>query len=395
MRRSSITATRSSLFAMLALVAFMLASATGARQAWAYPQWQFSSGVARCNVCHFSPGGGGLPTVYGRDANGEELSTWEGEGTFLNGAVALPSWLAVGADLRGAFAAQDVDDPNGSSQAFFPMQADLEVRFALPWGFSAYGTGGLRGQSRDNEDLVPTQNYQPISTSRLISREHWLMWQQSAQGWYVRAGRFFAPFGLRLAEHLTYIRRDLGFNQLEESYNVSGGYVGNDWELHLTAFAPDFLRHIGSEEKGASAYYERRLWNAKGSLAVQARFADRTGISRLMGGVVGKYYIDPIKTLLFSEADLVHLMPDNVEGGQQLVALAGASVLPGRGWLLTVLGERNQEDLRVRKAAWDGLTGLVGWFPVPHSELQLMGRLQWPEGGSVAKTLFLQLHYFL
>jgi hypothetical protein len=377
-----------SVFALLVIL-------TSARTAHAYPQWQFSSGVARCNVCHFAPGGGGLPTVYGRDADGEELSTFAGEGTFLNGAVTLPSWLAVGADLRGAFAAQDVADPNGSSQAFFPMQADLELRVALPWRFSAYGTGGLRAQSRDNEDLVPTQNYQPISTSRLISREHWLMWQQAAQGWYVRAGRFFAPFGLRLGEHLTYVRRDLGFNQLEESYNLSGGFVGNDWELHLTAFAPDFLRHIGSEETGAAAYYERRLWDAHGSLAVQARLADRTGITRLMGGLVGKGYVDPIKTLFFAEADLVHLMPDGVPGSDQLVALLGASVLPARGWLLTLLGERNQQDLRVSKAAWDGLAGIVGWFPVPHAELQLMGRLQWPEGGTVAKTLFLQVHYFL
>jgi hypothetical protein len=387
---------RTMLFRALLLVGgFIVATWAAARPAAAYPQWQFTSGVSRCNVCHFSPGGGGLPTVYGRDANGEELSTWEGEGTFLNGAVQLPSWLAVGADLRGAFAAHDVDDPNGSSQAFFPMQADLEVRVALPWRFSAYGTGGLRGQSRDNEDLVPMQNYQPISTSRLISREHWLMWQQAAQGWYVRAGRFFAPFGLRLAEHLTYVRRDLGFNQLEESYNLSGGFVGNDWELHMTAFAPDFVRHIGSEEKGATVYYEHRIADAKGSLAIQARFADRTGISRLIGGAVAKYYFERVRTLVFGEADLVHLMPDGVPGGQQLVALAGASVLPARGWLFTALTERNQEDLRVRKSAWDALTGMIGWFPVPHAELQLMGRLQLPEGGSLAKTLFLQVHYFL
>jgi hypothetical protein len=367
----------------------------GARRASAYPQWQFSSGVARCNVCHFSPGGGGLPTVYGRDADGEELSTWEGEGTFLNGAVKMPSWLAIGADLRGAFAAQDVADPSGSNQAFFPMQADAELRVALPWGFSAYGTGGLRAQSRDNEDVVPLQNYQPISTSRLISREHWLMWQQSAQGWYVRAGRFFAPFGLRLAEHLTYVRRDLGFNQLEESYNVSGGYVGNDWELHLTGFAPDFVRHIGSEESGVAVYYEHRIADAKGALAVQARFADRDGITRFIYGGLAKYYAERVRTLFFGEADLVHLVPDNVPGGVQLVALAGASVLPGRGWLLTLLGERNQQDLRVGKSAWDACSGMVGWFPVPHAELQLMGRLQWPEGSAVAKTLFLQVHYFL
>jgi hypothetical protein len=367
----------------------------GEGNAFAYPQWQFSAEVSRCNTCHYAPGGGGLPTTYGRDSNGEDLSTWEGEGAFLRGAVKPPTWLAIGGDLRGAFAAQDVGDPNGSRQAFFPMQADLTLRTALPWWFSAYATGGLRGQSRDAGTLVPSQNYQPISTSRLISREHWLMWQRSTQGWYVRAGRFFAPFGLRLAEHVTYIRRDLGFNQLEESYNLSGGYVSNAWELHLTAFAPDFVRHIGSEEAGAAAYFEKRLWNERGSWGLQARLADRSGITRMMEGGVAKYYFQSIKTLLLAEANIVHLMPDRVVGSTQLVALAGGSFLPHRGVMLTVLGERNQEDLNVRRAAWDALTGLVGWFPVPHAELQLMGRLQWPEGGSAAKTLFLQVHYFL
>ena len=63
--------------------------------------------------------------------------------------------------------------------------------------------------------------------------------------------------------------------------------------------------------------------------------------------------------------------------------------------MLTVLGERKQQDLTVRDSSWDAITGLLGWFPVPHAELQLMGRLQYAEGEGTAKTLFLQVHYFL
>jgi hypothetical protein len=373
----------------------LLAVCLAAGAAQAYPQWQFSSGVARCNVCHFSPGGGGLITGYGRDASGDELSTFDGEGAFLYGTVSLPSWLSLGGDFRGAYASQEVQDPDGPARAVFPMQADLEARASLPWGFSAYATGGLRGQVRPDEDLVPLQNYQPISTSRLISREHWLLWQQQGHGWYVRGGRFYAPYGLRLAEHLTYVRRDLGFDLLQETYNLSGGYVSDEWELHLTAFAPDFVRHLGSEEAGAAAYYERRTANQKGSFAVQARFADRPGISRLMGGVLGKYYLERARTLFLAEANLVDLIPDHAAAGAQLVGAAGASLLPVKGFLVTLLYERNQEDLRVRNAAWDAVTGLLGWFPAPHSEIQLMGRLQFPEGGAVAKTVLLQVHYFL
>jgi hypothetical protein len=367
----------------------------GAARAQAYPQWQFSTGVSRCNVCHFAPAGGGLITGYGRDASADDLSTFTGEGAFLYGTVSVPSWLSLGGDFRGAFASEEVGDIDGGKRAVFPMQADLQARAALPFGFSVYASGGMRGQVRPNEDLVPQQNYQPISTSQLISREHWLMWQAPGRGWYVRAGRFYAPYGLRLAEHVTYIRRDLGFDLLRETYNVSGGLVVDDWEMHLTAFAPDFVRHIGSEESGGSAYFERRVGNGKGSIGAQSRFARGRSISRLMSGLVGKYYLEGVRTLLLAEADLVTLLPDRADGSEQLIGAAGASLLPIKGLIATVLVERNQEDLRVRNLAWDALTASIGWFPAPHSEIQLVGRLQLPEGGAVAKTLLLQVHYFL
>ena len=48
--------------------------------AHAYPQWQLSTGAARCTECHYAAGGGGLMTSSGRDAIGSELSTCPGDG---------------------------------------------------------------------------------------------------------------------------------------------------------------------------------------------------------------------------------------------------------------------------------------------------------------------------
>lgn len=121
--------------------------------ALAYPQWQLTAGAVRCNQCHFAPAGGGLLTSYGRDANSDDLSTFPGEGAFLNGKVRLPTWPALGGDLRGAYAAQDAQDPDGAHQAVFPMQADAYGRAGFG-SFSAYVSAGLRGQSRANKDLA-------------------------------------------------------------------------------------------------------------------------------------------------------------------------------------------------------------------------------------------------
>ena len=174
----------------------------------AYPQWQLTSGSVRCNECHYNPGGGGLINSYGRDAVGDQLSTFDGDGNLLHGSVTPPRWLALGADLRGAFVANGVQDPTGRPSPRFPCRRMWGARVAIPQGISVMATLGVRGITRDPNVDVTGQAFQPVSASRLISREHYVMWQPEVQGKYVRMGRFFAPYGLRFAEHVLYIRRD-------------------------------------------------------------------------------------------------------------------------------------------------------------------------------------------
>jgi hypothetical protein len=372
---------------------FIAVTCAGARRAAAYPQWQFSSGATRCDQCHFDPAGSGLINTFGRDAVGEDLSTFGGNGALLHGAVRLPGWLSLGADLRGAFVANDVQDVNGTDVAVFPMQADAEGRYVYGL-FSFYGVLGLRGQVRSSSDIVPDQNYQPVDQSQLISREHYIMLRASALGAYLRVGRFFAPFGLRMAEHILYVRRDLGFDTLQESYNISTGYVAEKWELHATAFAPDFLRHMGSRESGAVAYFERRFADIAAAGA-QARVGVGDGMTRTTVGAIGKYWLEPLRTLFLAEADFVRRDIDGVAPSYQFVGVGGLSVLPVKGVMVTLLQEREQVDLAVRGTTYDATTGLVSWFPYAHFELQAMERVQFPAGEPAAKTFFIQLHYFL
>ena len=365
-----------------------------ARPAAAFPQWQFSSGAARCDQCHFAPAGSGLLTGYGQDAAGEELATFGGNGAFLHGALTLPSAVALGGDLRGAFVAEDVQGPSGPKVAVFPMQAQLNARVSLG-DFSAYGSIADRGQIRSNADVVPSQNYQPITTSWLISPEHWVMWRPSAVGPYVRAGRFFAPFGMRFAEHTLYIRRDTGFNLMQETYNVSGGYVSDDLELHVTAFAPDFVRHMGSNESGVSAYFERRILDGTGSIAVQARYASMPGAQRTIVGAIGKYWLAPLRTMVLAEGDLIHREVGVAGGSDGMASAAGLALLPVKGLMATFFWERSQTDLAAGDTATNAATGFLSWFPYAHVEVQLYGQVAVPSGLPAAKTFLAQLHYFL
>src|SRR5947207_6181874 len=78
----------------------------------AYPQFQFSSGTNKCSQCHFSPAGTGLISSWGRSESGDTISM-AGNGAFLHGAVTLPGWVALGADIRFA----GVRNDDGGTQA--------------------------------------------------------------------------------------------------------------------------------------------------------------------------------------------------------------------------------------------------------------------------------------
>src|SRR6185436_16793370 len=130
-------------FGITALIAAVVLLA-GARRAEAYPQFQFSSGTNRCGQCHYSPGGGGLLTSWGRDESGDTLSLG-GDGAFLHGLVTPPSALALGGDFRFAFLQNDVGNPAGPEFAYFPMQLDLYARVAIGESWSVNVILGDRG----------------------------------------------------------------------------------------------------------------------------------------------------------------------------------------------------------------------------------------------------------
>ncbi len=369
----------------LLAIAFVLAPAL----AGAYPQFQLSSGNVRCNQCHFAPAGGGLINNYGRDEAADTISSG-GNGRFLHGLWEPPSWLALGADARLAGVVEYEGAVDGVDKEFFPMQADLYARVGFGQ-FSAYIVGGVRGAERPNNV--------PIS-SLFISREHYVMWREGPTGWYARAGRFFAPYGLRLPEHTAYIERFLGFDLLEETYNLSGGYVGDDWELHLSAFIPDFVRaDVGDRGSGASGYFERRqghniTWG--GQFRVSVSDED----TRAMGGLIGKWFFDGPRIMLMAEGDLVHQSFAHADAPRwQFAGFLGGVWYPTRGWMVQLFVERWDEDLSVKGVARDGVGAELQWFPIAHVEVGLYGHLQLigtgSDDGAGSEQLLLQVHYYL
>jgi len=390
-------------FSLLAVGLF----AAGARPAAAYPQFQFSSGTARCAQCHFSPSGGGLLTSWGRDESGDSISM-AGSGAFLHGAWSPPDWLALGADFRFAALTNNVGGAESPESAYFPMQFDVYAR-ATFGDFSLNLTVGDRGVVRPDDGTI-SGRFKDIP-ARLLSKEHYLMWRPSASGPYVRVGKFFAPYGIRFVEHTYWVRRYTGFNLYEETYNLSGGYFAEDWEAHVTAFtpppssSPDFIRSVGQPESGVAAFAEKRLFGAL-AIGLQARAGIAKEEARYQGGAEAKYWLEPAKLLFMGEANYIHQQLKLASVNQdQFVSFLGATLIPIKGLMVGAAYERFQENLSVAATGRTAFDGQINLFPYAHFEVVLVGRYQLPSAsvttgtttysGTAAYVGMLQLHYYL
>lgn len=374
--------------------AILLMGALLAEPAFAYPQFQLSTGNTRCNLCHFAPAGGGLITDYGRDEAEGSISMTAGNSRLAHGLFTLPDWVVLGGDLRGAAVVKD----NGTNPQYllFPMQADLYARLAKG-PVSLNVTVGMRGAARGSSVSL---------AERVISREHYIMWQPEDIGWYARAGRFFAPYGLRLQDHTAYVRRYLGQHTLEETYNVSAGFIEDAWELHATVFAsprylsiPDLLGSgVGTPSRGAAVYYERRGLDDTLAYGVQSRVDIGDEDNKYWVGGVGKYWIEGAKLLLLSQLDigLQTFAFDGPDPQLVLSAHLGATYFLRQGVLLGAALERYDPHVRLSGSARDSVNLSAQWFFRSHWELVLYGKLDVQENVSSADpTGMLMLHYYL
>ena len=214
------------------------------------------------------------------------------------------------------------------------------------------------------------------------------MWRPSATGPYARLGRFYAPYGLRFVEHIYYVRRYTGYQLYNETYNVSGGYVADDWEVHVSAFTPPPTSFPDPLLRWARANRASPRTSRSGSTTWR-RWRRRRGsasasvVSRYQGGLVGKLWIDQAKLLFLGEANFIRQQVSAAAYGQnQFVSYLGATVLPVRGIMPAIAYERFQENLSVTGTGRNSFLGQVNVFPWAHCEWCCSSATRW--SGTVA-----------
>ena len=341
----------------IVVIAVVLAIAGTAQ---AYPQFQLYRDET-CSGCHISPAGGGLLNENGLNT-AESMSQFGTDPAFLNGLVKPPSWLVLGGDFRGA--SGYVQTPQRYLLTI-PMQADLYADAQFDH-FTVHVTAGYRPPEYLNENAT-----------RLWSKEHYVQWQSdvgSPEGVFIRLGRLMPIFGLRLAEHDTYVRRYGGTGLYTETYGATASYIKSKYEAHISGWVRDHLIDPARQDDGGAVYLETRLSDVA-AVGAEGMIQHTVSDNQYRGGFTGKYFLKGPQVLLEGEVQV-----DNQHIGSygltKLISYVGADYFPKDQWMVELAWGHYDENLRIKGLDHDALDLNVHWFTSSHFEALLNARVE-------------------
>lgn len=357
---------------MIALIISLFTSI----EAYSFPE-MIRHGYTQCAACHFSPSGGGLLNLYGRTISREILSTWgyEGEEFFANKLFGEPEKFHPGGDLR--FAQIFTENKELRQAAFFPMQADFEAAYEFSETLNAVVAVGIEGGKNDR-----------TKRGKVSSRRHYVNYRP----WdsvNLRAGKFYQNFGLNLANHTAYTRKDLGFDQGLETDNFEVAFETEKQSTFATYSAGRTDATI-DEKSGSLVHLENifETWR----VGVQALYAYTPNQSRTVTGLTSLAAFTE-KLFMQSEFDL-QTRQNNKRGYvtyQRLGYEVHKGVIPAGIYQYSHL---DLEDPKLLKRAY-GLG--IQFFPRPHLDIsaEYFKGKDGSQAGEDFDSAYLILHYYL
>ena len=326
-----------------------------------------------CVTCHADPSGGGLLTPYGRAQSdvllrmhytgGDVEEPGKTAGTAW-GLVNPPDWLLAG----GSFRLLDMYskyDGQKATNAMVLMQADLRAEIRLG-GFRANGSIGFIQSSASQASVV----------GNVVSREHWIGYAFNDEAGLVRAGRINLPFGLRMIEHVMFVRaatrtdiNDTQQDGLAFAYSTDlvrmevMGILGN------YQISPDAYR-----ERGYSGYVEiapaERVAVGLSSLVTHANRDLYLQVANTREAHGPFLRVSPWRPLvLMAEADLVINSPSGINSQVGYASLLQADIEPLQG-LHLILPRNHTKKQAGEGQSWATWLG-TDWFFSPHADVRV------------------------
>jgi len=173
----------------------------------------------QCAACHVNPNGGGLRNEFGK-IYGQSILPAKTNSFDSAKLAKLTQYLSIGADARfNANFQKTAEINNNTSQSFEVSSAQLYINIDIP-------NSGL--------SLYIDQQMAPGSA---INREALVMYKfeqgASFQSSYLKAGKLFLPYGLRIEDDSAFIRQATGMNFDNSDNGVEYGLNHNGTSVNF------------------------------------------------------------------------------------------------------------------------------------------------------------------
>lgn len=322
-----------------------------------------------CSQCHVNPTGGGLRNSFGRVFTQSQLPVSQdpGMGQLLG---ELGHQVSIGLDMRASARLPDTntDDDNLS------FMTDRVTLY-------------LAAQLAENVSIYMDQQMAPGGS---LNRESWA--KIGGHRAYLKAGRLFLPFGIRLEDDTALIRQLTNINFNTPDTGLELGHIGDHWNLQLAITNGNGGGPVdGDDGKQISSRvaWVQSGWRLGGSVNLNA--SDNG--DRDMTGVFAGLRTGAVSWLF--EFDQITDSQSGVADMEQDLAFIEANWLIRQGHYLKLgLETRSSDQLE----DLDQMTLEYQWFPHQHTHFRFGYRdmaSDNPASFSNQSSLYSQIHVSL
>lgn len=320
-----------------------LTALLSALPAMAEPHLAVQKGL-KCVLCHTSPSGGGMRTIYGNifaqqelPANsllkpGEVPNYWKGE---------INKYLAVGGDVRGGWTR--ISTPGQASLSETDLEEFLgyvDLRL-IPGYLNVYVDAKLLP-----DDILVREQYVKLSTSN--------------GRYYIRGGQIFLPYGLRIQDDSAFIRQVPGINYNTPDNGWEVGLEKDKWSAQFavtrgTAGGPEI---DSGKQYSLLATYVNPGWRVGGSF----NYNDSSAGKRKMQNVFGGIKTGRINWL----AEIDYIVDDGTPTGRResWMSFLEANVAVRQGHNLKLTAEFYDPDIDVAENQQNRYSLVWEYFPI-------------------------------
>ena len=264
----------------LLLLLALAQAATG--RAWAEPYLAVKEGLP-CGACHVNPTGGGLRTsfgdVYSQTQMPQQQIDTGNRGLWLGN---IGDWFRAGGNFRDDFTWVDAPHQKKSDSAGID-------------DFRLYGAANLI------QDRLTLYLDERIAPGGAEAREAYALLWSGSHEFYLKAGQFYLPFGLRLQDDETFVRQASQVNYTTPDNGAELGWIKGSWnaQLALSNGAAGGNETNQGKQVTGSLVYVRPGWRFGGSYSDNEATIGR----RQMGALFAGLRTGPIAWL--AEADYI------------------------------------------------------------------------------------------